>query len=831
MIYEFLTSKGILTDEHKKSLVVDRGFTEEVIADHRFFSGGKYLLEFHKEFVEKFSEEELITSGCFIKPERSQEVVFSSQLLDGRIIIPYLDRENRAYFVRPHKMGLEVPIQIYHNKCMNDPSTSAILTESEFKAVAGTVFGFKTIGIPGISSFSDMHFKRLIEFINKAGIKNVCILYDNEVKDNPNYTNYKEDTFKRHDTEYFAYLMAKNLLREGIDARIGRLPDSWRINGKVDLDGALAQKRTKDDLKHVITESKNPKAYIQDLSQEIQNVLNRKLAKKHYRSNVSTDWGKYVATRRQGKQEWPETISNFTLKILARHETPEGIIREIVLVDEFGKFSRSFSLPAESMIAKDGFASFVMNKGNYVWTGSGDDLANIWRGLFLEDDGRHIIEPDHVGWVGDEKMFMFGNLAIRHNGEEIHPDKHSIFWREKHGLKPVPISISSGKSAISEGIPLISTTEIDLKDVRAKMVDTVGKYEAYIIFGWIASVLFMEDVFQAYNCFPFMFMAGRRGSGKSTVAEWAMNCFGIETGGKMASDTTPVAIQRYLSYYSSLPVFIDEYRNSKMITYKNGFLRNVYNRQSAGKGVKANFGVREGKIRGTLLVAGEETPDDNALLTRCVVINVKERNRVNNHFNWFQNHRSSLSYFTYNILKRKHELLEEYMTNLHGGKAFFIKNGLDDRMAINYAIIGAGYCAAFGELPDDFQNYLANESVRVKQEYDQERAVTVFFEDLLAMQSDGKHLKGRMWTEDETCIYLYFGALYNVWASQHRMVHGTEPFKAAALRKYLEEEPGFLEFDHLKKIDGRPRRCVVFDKLKAPREVIELVQEKESGPS
>lgn len=823
MIYEYLTARGHLTDEHKKELIEKRGFSEEIIADHRFFSGGRYLAELEKEMLATFTEDELLTSGVFVKPERSDKIILSSQLMDNRIIIPYLNKENKAYFVRPHKMGLEVPIQIYHEKILQRNEPFAILTESEFKAVAAAQFGYRSIGVPGVGSFADTHFSRLAKFIQQCGIKQICILYDNEVKDNPAYPNYKEDPFKRFDTEYFAYVMATALLREGIDCRIGRLPDTWRVNGKIDMDGALAQKRTSDDIKNVISESKNYRAFIQDLPQEIQGILNRKLAKKHLRSNVTIDWGKYVATRRQGKQEWQETISNFTMKVIARHETSEGVVREVVLVDEFGKHSKSFPLPSTPMVKRDLFADFVMSKGNYIWTGTNDDLATIWRGLFLEDDGRHIIEPDHIGWVADEKMFMFGNLAINKDGEEIRPDKHSIFWREKYGLKPVPVSISSGKAPINEGIPMLSSTEIDLVDIRNRLIETIGKYEAHILLGWVGSVLFMEDVFNAFNCFPFLFITGRRGSGKSTVAEWTMNFFGIETGGKMASDTTAVAIQRYLSYYSSLPVFIDEYRNTKQVTVKNGFLRNVYNRQSAGKGIKAAFGVREGKVRGTLLVSGEETPDDNALLTRCVVINVKEKNRVVNHFNWFQNHRSGLSYLTYHVLKQKKAILSHYLENLHGGKEFFVKRGLDDRMAINYAVIGSGYCALFGELPRDFQDYLATESQRVKSEYDQEHAMQVFWEDLLALQSTGR-MREEMWTFDGDHYYLYFGGLYNVWASEHRSVHGTEPFKAAAIRKYMEEEPGFVEFNVQKKIGKYNRKCVVFDRTKAPAELSDMIE-------
>src|SRR3990167_414664 len=827
MIYEFLTARGILADHHKKELIEKRGFTEDVIKEHRFFSGGKYLTKFEAEIISSFTEESLLSSGVFVKPERSEKIIFSSQLLDNRIIIPYLNKDNKAYFLRPHKMGLEVPIQIYHEKITQKEDLFAILTESEFKAVAGHVFGYRAIGVPGIGSFADAHFPKLVEFIQRCGIKKIVILFDNEIKDNPIYPNYKEDPFKRFDTEYFAYLLANNLSKEGIDCKIGRLPDSWRSAGKIDLDGALAQGKTKEDIRTVLDQSANPRAFIKDLPAEEQNILNRKLAKKYCRSNISVDWGKYVATRGNGEKEWQETISNFTIKVIARHETPEGVVREIVLIDEFGKHSRSFPMPSAPMVKRDTFADFVMNKGNYIWTGNNHDLAVIWQSLFLDDDGRHIIEPDHIGWIPDEKMFLFGNVGITADGEEVRPDKNNIFWRNKYGLKPVPISISSGKGAISEGIPIISSLEMDLSEIKDKFIETIGKHEAQVILGWTGAVLFMEEIFQTYNCFPFLFLTGRRGSGKSTLAAWVMSFFGIESSGKQASGTTPVAIQRYLGYYSSLPVFIDEYRNTKEIAVKNGFLRNVYNHQSAGKGIRSNFGVREGKIRGTLIVAGEETPDDNALLTRCVIINVKQRSRVKSHFDWFQTHRSSLSYLAYSVLRKKNKILPDFIKNLRGGKDFFIKKGLDDRMAINSSIIGSGYDAIFDELPKDFQNSLAEESVETKHEYDQEHIVKTFWNDILALQSLGK-IREQMWDYDEEKIYIYFSGLYTLWAMEYRMIHGTEPFKESAVRKYLEEEPGFLDSRFQKKIKGRPRRCLVFDKYKSPNELKELIEEKMS---
>ncbi|QGH73043.1 MAG: protein of unknown function DUF927 [Siphoviridae sp. ctCJE6] len=824
-VYEFIVSKGRLTDKNREELRARRGFTDQTIEDFRLFNGGDYLLEMENDLVNTFGEGELISSGIFIPSGSAGRAGISPQLLEDRVIIPYLDKDGKAYFLRPHKMGLERPVEVYHERALslNDHS-SLVLTEGEFKAIAGCQLGFKTIAVPGVSSFADSNFKRLVEFLGKGKIKEVCILFDNEIKNDPQYPNYKPEPIKRYDTEYFSYLLAKGLVNEGIDARIGRLPDTWRVNGKIDIDGALAMGKTADDFKWIMGHAKIPKVFLEDQPKEAKDILLKKLAKKYHRSNIHIDFHRYVATRWRGNKEFEEIISNFVIKILATHETEEGTVREAILVDQFGNRSRSFALPAEPMSQSPVFRQFCLNKGNYVWRGTQDDLCSIWEGEFFEDDGRRIVEPDHVGWLQNEKVFMFGNVLITADGEEIRPDSSNIFWIKDKGYKPVPVSITTGKGEISEGIPYLNVMPFDVYDLRLRFEETVGKYEAAMILGWMAAFAFMEDVFQAYGCFPFLFVTGRRGSGKSTVAEWILSLFGIEGGGKMASDTTAVAMQRYLSYYSSLPLFVDEYRNTKNITIKNGFLRNAYNRQSAGKGIRAAFGIREAKIRGGLIVAGEETPEDNALLTRCIVISVSKKKRKMNHFNWFQANKIKFSAAMYQILKKKKELLKDFINDLGDGKEFFVNQGLDDRTAINYSIVGSGYAALFGELPDDFRRYLAQETARVEGEYEKEQAVSIFLEDLLAMQSSGV-LRRSLWDADEDFIYIYFHGIYQLWAQEFRKSRGIEPFKSSAIRDYLREEDGFVDIEKQKTMGGMVRRCIVFSKNEAPVELKELVSQ------
>jgi DNA primase len=821
-IYSFLIDRAPLLEAHHKELNEKRGFSDKTIARFKLKSCGKHFLELEAELSSKFQESNLIASGVFLNDGKQSRI--NPVLTEERVLIPYLD-QNGAYYIRPHKLGLAgIPVEIYQTLNLAENPGEIVLTEGEFKAVAGMQYGIPTIAVPGISSFSEAHFPRLVKLLNDFKIRKVTVLFDNEVKDNPAFPDrYKENPTDRYDTQFYAYYMAKKLDTEGFESRIAWLPDGWREGGKIDIDGAAAQGRTAGDIKKIIFDAKSHNIYLNDLAGEAKQIILRKNSQKRHRSHVAKEFGHYVATRRRGKTEWTEIISNFLIKIIATHETPEGIIREVVFVNEFGEHSTSFSLPPESMSGTDAFSTFCLGRGNFVWRGSKEDLSTIWESEFLMmDEGRRISEPDHIGWVERDKIWLFGNVAIRQDGTEIRPDKNHIFWFEKKGIKPIPLGVTTGKTTISEGVPYLSLQSCHINEIKQRLSESIGANPASLCLGWVSAIPFLEEVFDLYGCFPFLFITGRRGSGKSTVAEWLMNFFGLENAGKMAADTTPVGCQRYLSYYSSLPVFLDEYRNTKQIKYKDGFFRNAYNRQSAGKGIKADFGVREAKIRGTLLFSGEETPEDNALLTRSIVAIVSEKNRTTNHFDWFQKYRTRFSSHFLDLLKRRNTLIEPFFKILKEAKEHFLSSGIDDRLAINYAIVAAGYATAFGEDDIDFAKFMTGETQRVKEEYQDEQAVNIFLEDLIAIKTRGM-INGDYWAIDDHKIYLYFHGLYSVWSEHFRRTRGVEPFKASAIRDYLKEEPGFVGSNFTKKINGQPKKCSVFDIQKSCETVKMLV--------
>ena len=834
-IYSYLIEKMELRAEDRAELKRKRGFSDATIETCRFRSIGDGNTALEEPMRAKFGEHELVTSGVFIADRTSARI--NPQLINREkttIIIPYLRADGSVYHVRPHKLGFHgIGSEIYQELNLSGNFGEVIITEGEFKAAAARQYGLFAISVPGISSFSERKFPDLVKLLKTSSVKRVVIMFDNETKDDPVFEDrYKKNPNDRYDTQFYTYYMASKLEKDGtIEVSIATLPDGWKENGKIDIDGALAQGRTEQNILTVIYEAKPRAEYLNSLDPEGRQILLRKMSQKFHRAKIKKEFNKYWVTKTSpGGGSYDVPISNFILRVIATHETPDGVKREVEFMNEYGKRSSAFTVDSDAMASGDAFRAFSLSKGDFIWRGSTDDLLTLWESEFLMmDEGRYIIESDHLGWLEREKIWLFGNVAIRPDGKEIRPDQSGIFWLEKRGIKPVTLNLAAGKNTMSDGVPYLSVTaSLDMPDLRKRFSETIGLNETCVLLGWVTAVAFMEEVFELYRSFPFLFVTGRWQSGKSTIAEWVTNFFGIENAGKAISQTTPVAIQRSLAYYSCLPVYLDEYRNTKEIIYKNGFLRNVYNRQSAGKGVKdSDYGLRDAKVRGTLVLAGEETPKDGALLSRCIVIFVSRGKRTVNHFNWFMANRLKFSGHFYTVLKNKAVLAPKFLVELEKWKEFFINQGIDDRMALNYATVTAGYAVVFGSEDIAFADWLTSETKTIQTETNEEQAVSVFMDDLMAMKTR-KLIDDNFWCVTGQKIYLYFHGLHQVWSQEFRKSRGEEAFKESSIRAYLKEEPGFLEINAPYRIKGQMKKCVVFDLARASEDIKNLVDVGES---
>ena len=814
-----------LSDDHRKQFKVKRGFTDETITAMRFRSLGPHAAVLKEVLLKEFSKEELIESGVFVKIKNTGEAVLEEQLLKENILIPYIGSQNEIYHIRPHKLGFAgVPIQPYSTLFLSDRPEHIILTEGEFKAAALHQWGIPSIAIPGISSFGAKHLDRLTDTLKSFKVSHITVIFDNEIKDNPTLPNYKAKASERYNTQLWAYLMAFKLKGAGFKTDISNLPDAWRKNGKIDFDGALADGKTKNEILSVIQRAGSPGEFLEGLTEESRKVVKRQISTHFAKLKIKREWNKYVAKRTQANgTPYDEPITNFVINIKASFVTPEGIVRFVQFVNEFGETSSTFSLDPGEMAGPVEFKKFCFSKGNYVYDGKLGDLNDIWKLEFNRDTGEFIYMPDKIGRI-EKNLWLFGNVAIK-DGKTYFPDNDGIFWIEGKGYKPQSLQLSPAGHSTENAIPSLSTAQVDIKDVAEKLRRTVGGYEAYMAVGWIIAGIFSEDIFAKYRCVPILYPHGKRSSGKTAFMHIVMSLQGIDTEGIGLAETSQNFITRALAYYSSLGVWFDEYRNETKITSKDGFLRSAYNRQFSGKGTTSAFQAKGFAVNAAIVISGEELPKDNGLFSRLVPIQVSEYKRDRTWFEWLNRNCEKFSGFTYHLIINYKKYLPLILEAVEGLKNSLVDRGISDRTAINWAICAACFDVVVKE-DDEFMSWVEKTCQEIKQTGEQEHILNQFWNDISYLLTE-RDLNEKYIKLDNGILYLWLSGIYEKWSIHYRKKTGQAPFDEMSIQKYLKDEPYFIKSKSklFSFSDGRKRGWAINMRL-APeivREIAEIV--------
>lgn len=849
-IYTCFMNKAILEDSDREDLKNKRGFTDEIIDLCQFKSCRPENREIIEEISKLFSEEDLIEVGILeatdsgVKPCGQLLGIYNKKgQFVNNICVPYFNADGEIFFLRPHKFGFKgLGINIYCPAHDLSPDKTWIITESEFKAAATIQFGYPSIGVPGIHSFAENHFGRLKAFIEALGISKIVVIYDNEIKTNPEFSNFKPDVFKQWDTQWRAIDICRKLIKNIPDltsVKVGVLPDAWMEEGKIDIDGALAQGRSQSEFKAVVYRALTWRSYLESLPSVARKIITRKVYREDFldRSKVIKKDNSYFIKKKKkvGRGDTAEiidieeSVSNFTMdirKVLVEEDTH---VREVIFRGQDGSKSKPYMCNKGSNILRD-FKVWAHSHGDYIFTGRQEELDMIWQLEGAMCDGREILRPEQIGKLkeNEEALWLFGNALIKEDdGTILQPDKEGIIWSGLTGYLPRSIKVSA-KSKVSIKATQVPTVNLHdktvdllvLKEVVKKMEKIWGTKAVYLAVGWIIACLLSEEIHHRYGCFPILFIGGKRESGKTTLAQWLMALGGQHdpVGSSLEGTTQPGAV-RHLAWYSSLAYWMDEYRNNSKVKKWDGFFRNAYNRQSPSKGT-LGAGVRSQSINAGILLSGEETPHDNALLSRCVVIPLGKRAKdAQEDFKDIEVLRTnaSLSQLILEVIKVKKALLPTVLDHIDGWKKRLLDAGVGPRISLNYAIPAVCYDAIFLrneslEVRQEFTRWVVEESHRTELEKESEHMLAVFMEDLVTLheQLDGFYniFTQNKETKGKRRIALHFPTFYTRWTETYRR-KGHEQFKRPTMLGYIREESYYIKDNALRRVGGKPMRSLI----------------------
>jgi len=505
-----------------------------------------------------------------------------------------------------------------------------------------------------------------------------------------------------------------------------------------------------------------------------------------------------------GNRQVEVKISNFILVPEHDIRSDDDITRVVTLTNQQGETKKGVKLSSEAMTSTNKLNLALVGSGNFIFTGTTEDLFKLC--IMIFEQTKHTLHsPKRIGRL-ESGGWLFGNLGIDSKGRIVRP-ANGVIDMDGTAYVPRSVVVDDGDASTSQDVPSFNladyrkTCEKDfLYKTAYSLKTTFGTYGAYLGLGWAVAGWFSDMIFDEYGFFPYLFVSGKRSSGKSVLSTMLQGVYGFDAANAGMSIETPsnVGILRYLGYRSSLPCWYDDYRSGvKRIQMKDGLLLDVYNRHGSIKGTREGGTVFQEKINGFVLLSGEDTPSNNALLTRCCVVQLSANERDPDYFTEAQSYMALLRTKALKWAKASSRGDRRILDCIAECTEYiFNKNG-DIRYARNYGIFAGAFLYAFGDVildKKEFMKSLAANAYLEKKEIDGAHPMAEFFNDFPDMIAKGFLVRDREFTVlSDGNVAIRMREAHKGWTDYKRAA----PLSEKTLRDYVRKECFFHSEDRV----------------------------------
>jgi len=447
----------------------------------------------------------------------------------------------------------------------------------------------------------------------------------------------------------------------------------------------------------------------------------------------------------------PNWVSDFRMRAHYVLNRLDGTRERIVtLRNVHGVESRVVALTSQAFAQPVRFREWLLNIISGATWNAGQQELN-----FLQADVAHEVAWKDVGEVAvrgydeNSKLWFFrtepGGLAMAYlpDGTEKFASKEGVIWHEGQGYRMSETDHEGQDFCQGEPClwPAVKATEEELRtlfqEVSQRLYDTIGGYAGYLALGAMLAFGAGPELYARYTAFPGLWLHGETNQGKSSVSKWLLRLWGFKKEeGVSLPDSTKVGVSIAVQQYGNLPVWLEEYQ-PKCPPWMQEKIKGIYNRESGIKKVFEEKGTR--KIRTNVIITGVATSPDSQLRSRYCHVPVSERNRIKEHYQWFEDESPRFYLLGRHILRNRKEFARLTLDQMKG---WIDKRGGTIKDARARIVHGASY-AAFAamaallqshgaDLLNGFAEFLQQHCVEAVSEVKEQVNVNQFWTDLLA---------------------------------------------------------------------------------------------------
>ncbi len=394
-----------------------------------------------------------------------------------------------------------------------------------------------------------------------------------------------------------------------------------------------------------------------------------------------------------------KTLTNFVIRLrgVFFYLEDHTRTREIVLIRDNGLESVPFELTSDQKVSVAAFRRVVANYCDGTFWGSEEDLALLWQHVYETQKETVIYVPPTIGYQKDLDLWLFNNVLIG-NETLIRADDDGIMWPpgSEFGYKPKELN-EDARSIVD--VPYISipdnwgdALEMEEEFVRQFAENRENRGLALLVMAWIRANVYTPHLFMSRSTesFPFLFLYGVAGAGKSHIAQWVNGFFGTTESRTVAVSNfgSGAGVMRKLGYYSDMPVLFDDFRKDE--TPPEGLIRGLYNREGRvlASTTSTTSKIRTQRVECNFIWSGEDFFSNQALRSRCIPIHIDKLDSSENSpsYRWMGRNEAYFSQvMAYHIYHATP--WQQVEAEMDEWKGYALRLGCDKRSADNWRLL------------------------------------------------------------------------------------------------------------------------------------------------
>ena len=331
------------------------------------------------------------------------------------------------------------------------------------------------------------------------------------------------------------------------------------------------------------------------------------------------DKGKYYTRETiRGKLQVDEQ-SNFTMKSLFHLLNGTNNTLRILFIQRNTGEKNLIEVYSNEM-KPESFETILKSK-RCTFLGNSYTLKRIFAHMMDEEAEAIII--NYLGWNSEFRIYVFADSVFTIDNKLLTINDIGIVEdvNNKYYLPSFSFANLNNEDFKTERLYKFQSGNSDFKTWSNLFYVAYGE-NAVIGILYTILAIYRDVVFSQVGFFPFLFLFGDFGTGKTSFTENLLSLFGRDTIGTPLNNATIVALSRLVSSRSNGLFYFKEYTNETDVAAED-FILTAYDGAGRTTGIKSNDNkTRSFPVRSALVFDGNHLPSQkSAILSRMILSN------------------------------------------------------------------------------------------------------------------------------------------------------------------------------------------------------------------